>query len=406
MEKSLPFVRRRQVFHIAGYDPVTPEHYYQRFIKQAEIFKRTWGVQVTISAVDNSAETSAWTVNTSGQNWRVQTDYELWSWDDIVNANAQRSDFARLPNAAGVYVDLLISGTLLKYLKANLRYFSFAIVPPLEIALFGVIAGLFLWLAARALRLEELASSVTIVVVALMVFSFLLRWPGRRWRVQQALDDWIFSRDYIAGRRSDMECRLEQFAKVLVECARKNEVDEIIVVGHSLGALFAVEIAARALSRDCKLGRHGAPVGIVTLGATIPKCTLHPNATQIRRRIRQVVEEPKLNWVEFQSRRDAISFYKVDPASLRKVSGDRLSGKPIIRHVRVQSLLSPETFARYRLRILRLHYQSVMANERRASYDYFMMCCCPVPLASWTVASGGLLDYFEAEGSVADPGAK
>jgi hypothetical protein len=63
-------------------------------------------------------------------------------------------------------------------------------------------------------------------------------------------------------------------------------------------------------------------------------------------------------------------------------------------------MLSPETFARYRFRILRLHYQSVMANERRAMYDYFMMCCGPIQFARWTLSHGGLLDYFNPDASL------
>ena len=175
----------------------------------------------------------------------------------------------------------------------------------------------------------------------------------------------------------------------LVERVQEGKFDEIIVVGHSLGALFALEIVARALARGGPVGDQGMPIGIVTLGATIPKCSLHPDAVQIRERVAQIVKATCIHWVEFQSRRDAISFYKFDPASLRKVSGDQLHTRPIIRHVRMNSMLSPDTFARYRFRFLRLHYQSVMANERRAPYDYYLMACGPVAFSDWTMAPLG-----------------
>jgi len=36
----------------------------------------------------------------------------------------------------------------------------------------------------------------------------------------------------------------------------------------------------------------------------------------------------------------------------------------------------------------------VMANERRASYDYFMMICGPLLTKAWTTSPLGLLDFF------------
>ena len=35
-----------------------------------------------------------------------------------------------------------------------------------------------------------------------------------------------------------------------------------------------------------------------------------------------------------------------------------------------------------------------MANERRASYDYFMMICGPLLAKAWTTSPLGLLDFF------------
>jgi hypothetical protein len=62
-------------------------------------------------------------------------------------------------------------------------------------------------------------------------------------------------------------------------------------------------------------------------------------------------------------------------------------------------MLQPETFARCRRNVLRLHYRSVMANDRRAPYDYFMMVAGPVPFSAWTTSPAGLLDFIAADGS-------
>jgi hypothetical protein len=54
---------------------------------------------------------------------------------------------------------------------------------------------------------------------------------------------------------------------------------------------------------------------------------------------------------------------------------------------------------------MRIHYQFVMANERRSTYDYFMMVCGPLPVATWTTSPLGLLDFFgdAQDAAVAQP---
>jgi hypothetical protein len=139
---------------------------------------------------------------------------------------------------------------------------------------------------------------------------------------------------------------------------------------------------------------------VLTIGATIPKFALHPSARRIRETIVRVVAEPAIAWVEYQSRADTISFYRFDPVALKRIAGDRLDGKPMIRRVQIHDMLTPESFARYRRNVLRLHYQSVMANERRAPYDYYLMVCGPVAFADWTMASAGFLDFVTDQGAL------
>jgi pimeloyl-ACP methyl ester carboxylesterase len=136
--------------------------------------------------------------------------------------------------------------------------------------------------------------------------------------VQQLLDDWIFAHDYLHGRRPDVDARLDRFAQALVAQSRDSTLDEIVIVGHSLGAMLAIDILVRALALDPDFGRRGGKICLLTVGATIPKFALHPRAQDIRDRIARVVAEPSIAWTEYQSRDDTISFYKFDPVALRR----------------------------------------------------------------------------------------
>jgi pimeloyl-ACP methyl ester carboxylesterase len=236
-----------------------------------------------------------------------------------------------------------------------------------------------------------------------LAFSLLMRWPGERWRVSQGLDDWIFARDYMLRRRRDVEARAEAFADRLVARARRADADEIIVAGHSLGATIVVDMLARALARDADLGRHGPKLGVLTIGATIPKLALHPGGGWVRDAARRIAAEPSLAWAEFQARDDVISFHKFHPVELKRFNDVNDASPPVIRRVQIHEMLSEAAFRRYRFDFMRLHYQFVMANERRALYDYFMLICGPAPFRRTINQANGPVDLYAADGSLRDP---
>src|SRR5262249_20000989 len=150
-------------------------------------------------------------------------------------------------------------------------------------------------------------------------FAALMRWPGERWRVGQALADWIFARDYMLGRHGDMSARVDDFAARVVACAGRAHVDEIIIAGHSLGATVAVDVLARAFERDPALGNRGPKLCLLTIGATIPKLALHPRGAWLRAQAQRLAAEPSLAWAEYQARDDFISFHKFDPVRLVRI---------------------------------------------------------------------------------------
>ncbi len=388
--------RRRHVFHIAGYDPVSPLEYYRRFVRQLQIFARTWSVQAEASDLETGASNPSWSVRTTGPNWQVDTTFELFAWDDLVNKDAGGSRIVRLLRASSTYLNLLFTGTLLRYALANARYFMFAIVPLLQAVMLAIVGWLVASFLAGRLGWPPILEYAVAAIGTFAILLLFLEWPGRRWRIYQAFDDWILSLDYIHGKRPDLEARLNQFAMRIAACVRDGKADEFVVVGHSLGATFAIDAVTRALDVDPELGRRGGAFSIVTVGATIPKCGLHPAAQQLRDRIGRVLREPSIHWTEYQSRADAISFYRCNPATMKRFTEktDQLHGKPVIRRLQIKDMLRAETFKKYRLRVLRLHYQFVSANDRRAPYDYFMMICGPIPIRNWTTAQLGLLDFF------------
>ncbi len=393
-------IKRRLVYQVAGYDPVGAEGHYRRFVRGIPIFAKTWSVSVSTSALTRDA--AQWTIETQGPNWRVETTYRPLAWDDIVRGDFATPMLTRLGKFSLALFDIFRTGTVFRYFQANFQYGFFFLFPVIYLVAFAAVGWLLGRWIAGLLALQAPAYALAVVAIGLATFFLLLQWPGRHWRVLQALDDWHFSWDFLHGRRPDMEARLDQFARQLVTSARDTQFDEIIVVGHSLGATMAVSTVAHALELDPALGTHGPKVCVMTVGSTIPKFSLHPDATRVRRDIQRVATAGAVEWAEFHARADPISFYKFDPVTEQRVD-DRYDRKPIIRMVRIRGMLEPETYRRIRFRFMRVHHQFVMANERRNAYDFYMMGCGPIPFRSSVMTMEGPAALIGADGAYVEP---
>jgi pimeloyl-ACP methyl ester carboxylesterase len=399
-------VRWRHVYHVAGYDPVGAA-WYRVFKRELAIFARTWNVCSEASDPIRQPEALnvRWNIATRAPNWHVETVYEPLLWDDIVLADFTRPVMKRLAASCLAFLDIVMTGTAFRYLRASWQYALFFLFPFFLLVTFGAAAVAAAFWGASFFALPSTMQIALIIALSVAIFTGLLHWPGQRWRLQQALDDWIFSRDYLYGRRPDVEARLDRFAEMLVARTRDTALDEIVVVGHSMGATIALEIVTRALALDPNFGSRGPAVCLLTVGSTIPKFTLHPAGERFRQLAQDLARESSIAWAEYHARSDAISFYKFDPVSLKRFSGDPIRGKPLLRRVRIQHMLSKRTYWRNRLRFMRMHYQFVMANELRSTYDYFMMVCGPIPFSRSVLAPRGPAELIAPDGALICPDA-
>ena len=405
-------IHKRHFFHASGFDPYDVVALHRRFARELKRFAATWNVTAAVSPLrEDGGVDGHWTVTVAGPGWQVETHYEQLDWSDIVRAEMARPAGRRLWDGLVTLVDLIATGTAGRYFKANWRYGMFFLIPFLNVVLFGVIAVIAAIAVGRTIAnamhagmvgsgLASFSGAIAGVIVAVLVFALLLRRPGERWRVGQAFADWIFARDWMLGRRPDMEARVAAFAERVTACARRGEVDEIVIAGHSLGATVAIDLVARALAADPALGRHGPSVCVLTIGATVPKLALHPKGEWVRAAARKVADEPSLAWAEYQARDDFISFHKFDPVQLCRIDRMREPSGVAVRRVQIHEMLDDATLRRLRFNYMRMHYQFVMANERRTPYDYFMLLGGPVPFRQVVDAPNGPADFFADDGSL------
>ena len=386
-------VRRRHVIYVPGYDPRGVAHYYRMFRQELGRFRALHGLRTTVSRprVPPDAAFSNWVVTTQGPGWQVDTTYELLRWDDVVRADAGRTLWRKIAAAWLLLARYLCNGLLPRLARAHWRFGLFFLYPyvvllalvALSVVLGGaVMAVVCAVLGAAPPAALALLPGAVAVAVAVVFLVMSLRLSESRTYLLYLFDDAISTDAYVRRRRPDWEARLALFAERVVAVAQAAAADEIVVVGHSSGSFMAVDLLAQALARDPALGRHGAAVSLLTLGANLPLIGFNPTGGWFVERLRHVLAAPDLAWLDLQSRKDVMSFYPFNQAAGHGLAGPALTTVA----VRFRDGLLPQNYAAFRWRFFRVHFQYLMANERPAAWDYFMLICGPRSVAEVTAS--------------------
>ncbi len=388
-------VRRRCFVQLLGYEPVGLDHGHRRFVREMARFRKTWNAESKVSSpqvIDRFI--ASWTIETCGPNWRVTTDFYEFRWHDMVAADMTVSAWRRIPLGVAALLEFIVTGTVFRYFAVAWRYGLFALYP---LIVLGGMLGLSILLPFALMRAANFAYfALWGPALAVAVFGLLWRILGPALQLRHALDDWCFARGMVHRARPQLDERLDLFARALVRLVRETDADEIVVHGHSLGVPLALAVIDRALQFDPQLGRRGKPIHLVSSGSSLLKIALHPQAAWLRDAVKRVTHDPAVFWMEFQALVDIISTYKVDPVA---ALGLPPTGKPIIKIVYIRQMLEEATYRRFRLNFLRIHRQFVMGNERRYSYDYYMLCCGPLTIADRAADPDRAVAAFAADGA-------
>ncbi|MBR0733380.1 hypothetical protein JQ636_23625 [Bradyrhizobium japonicum] len=386
-------VAKRLVFHIGGYDPITSHTSAQRrFVREIARFQRTWSVKAAVDGLHETADQIRWNVRTAGPDWLVETDYRLVRWHDVIEVFGGRSIGSRISVGILTFLDFVLTGTLWRYLQTNWRYALFFLYP---FVTFGLLIAAAFLIGVAAFKIT---GSIPVATGGgLFGLAAVLAGPWRWLHLGDLFDDWIFSCEYIRFGNSEIERRLDRLAAELVAAASNSAADEILVIAHSLGAVLAVDLLDRALKQDPELGRNKTPVTFLSVGSSILKVGLHPKATRFRVTMERVAKSRAIFWGDYQALVDPLNFYKSRPMAEMGLSTEN---EATVRVVRFSRMLDDEIYRRIRFHFFRLHNQFVSGNDKRTSYDYFMLTCGPISAKSQTLAPDGAVSMIADDGGL------
>jgi hypothetical protein len=397
-------IRRRHVFYVEGYDPQGADGYYSLFARSWKRFLKVWPLRAKLGPLEIDGQDFAhWEVEAAGPNWQVATRYEFLRQEHFIRANMAEPMWRQVPRALYWAFDYIVSGALLRVLRASWRFgvvlihFQMMMVGWLVLSIAG---GFISATALTQFAGLPLAVAVACGIAAAVLVFVLLRPLADRWFVVQINSHWPYLCEFARGEPTCFDAPIEAGAQRLVAAAHACDADEIVVVGHSGGGAIAPAVITRALELDPEVGRRGPPIVLMTLGSIAPGAALHPRAERLRAVFARLAVEPSVTWIDCQSRKDPMNFWEFDPVAGIGVQVGQERCNPLIWKLRFRDLLSLEFYNRIRLSFFRLHYQFIMANDRRAAYDYFMLLCGPVPVTDWAKNADAVLAAFGEDGGL------
>jgi pimeloyl-ACP methyl ester carboxylesterase len=381
-------VKRRLVVYVQGYDPRGLAEYYRMFRREYRRTCELYGLTGQVGRAEDDPDRfiTTWDAETRGDGWQVQMHYMFLRWEDIIRRDFARPPWWKILNMYRTYALSIFSGVVPHIVRAHWRFGLFTLYPVVLMtgfALFGALIGWLVADAADALGAHGLAAGLTGAAAGFGLFAGLLWLTERQTYLLYLCDDAVSTYQFAHGRRPDWEERMETFAGYLVDAVRASDADEVVVVGHSSGSFLAVDVLDRALTRDPDLGQRVPRVRLLTVGANLPIVGFHRAAQWFRNRIERLALSPNIDWVDYQSRHDIMNFWPFDPVAGHGIALQQQRRNPQVVPVSFRDLWVADSFDRRRWRFFEAHFQFLRANDRRgAAYDYYLICCGPIDLAT------------------------
>ena len=377
-------VRNRHVYFLSGFDPKGASYYHGLYrseaAKQAEVTSATYEVGPRVRGGDGN---STWEVRAEINGQATQTTFEHVQWDDIVRAHWPRTGWQVLVGSLRGYKAALASpSALLKVWHASRRTLVSLAYPAafwLLVLLVGAGLGLALGIVARQF-VPVPAAYVFGMLSAVGVWAAALAWE-KRLNTSWLLRIYQFAGDWRAGRTPQLQSRLDKLTHDVLRRLEDKNVDEVMIVGFSVGSILAASAVARIQRAAVDKGLDLERLSLMTLGHCIPLLGLMAGADNFRGELARLGQAPQVRWVDFSSVTDWGSFALVDPLALCLGADSLRPYAPRMASPRFHLMFAPDVYQGLIKNKRRMHLQYLMAGQRPTQYDYFAITAGPLSLA-------------------------
>ena len=374
-------VRKRRVFYIPGFDPIQTRRYRQFYRDEGPAQARISGYALEMRK-KRVGGPYGWQVLAQIDGEAVTADVEVLAWADLIQASMRRTipaTYGQMLRTAWIYV---ASGALFRLGRLRKGPTLAALYPVFALTLQVVLAAAAGWgIGLGFVWLLPGWAGVAVGVVAGPALTVavlrLFQRQDRRFLAYYLMHDYAYAAGRWGANPPELEARMAEFAAT-IRAALTDGYDEVLVVGHSSGAILGVSVLADLIRAGLP---QGAVLSLLTLGQVIPMVSFLPEARRLRGDLAFLSARDEVTWVDVTAPGDGCAFALCDPVS---VTGVAPAGKrwPLVISAAFSQTFSPARWRAMRFRWFRLHFQYMCAFDRPGDYDYFRITAGPLTLGA------------------------
>jgi hypothetical protein len=372
-------IHKRRVHYLPGFDPRGARFYHQLYSREASLQSVLNRLHPKVGPrIKLTPHFSSWSVQSSSPFGVVSTDYQFMGWDDLVRLHWPANTAPLLAQCLPMYSDYLRSGSIFKVRKISNTALLTGLFPAGYLALLGLGSSALFFGAQHcvgSLTDSHLAGTAAGLALCASLGPPALK-HANRIGILWLLRTFGFIHRWGSGQIPELEHRVNAMAEHILRCHLQDPAQETLLIGHSVGCLLSVCVAARLLELSASL--HPSPslanMHLLTLGQCIPLISLLPQAESFRANLSSLGNQNRLSWTDVSAKADPLCFFRSSPLQ----PSDSL--QPSLKTARFFRMFPPRTYQKMRWDKIRLHFQYLMASELPAAYDFFAITAGPAPL--------------------------
>jgi pimeloyl-ACP methyl ester carboxylesterase len=377
-------VRKRCVFYMSGFDPKGASRYHALYRDEALKQSRVSGVPMDVGPRQKTPQGNAfWQVTAQRPEGVVDTHFEFLRWDDIVRTHWPKNQARLLLSVMATWWLNVRTGAAWHMLK--LAWPPLAAMLSAFLLLSAVLLGtplLAAWIFATAAPVAGPWTAVGAAGVACALWVQCGRLLDRKFSLSWLMRSCTFTAQQAQGRVPQMDTRLEQHAATVLQRIEAAQDDEVLLVGHSSGAMLAASVLAKVLlRRPPASGASGPVVSLLTLGHCMPMLGCLPQADAFRGDLQVLADVPGFDWVDFTAPTDGCCFALVNPLAACGVR-TAMPDRPKLLSPRFAEMFDAATYRDLGRDKFRIHFQYLMATGKSVPYDYFAITAGSMTLAT------------------------
>lgn len=367
----------RRVYYISGFDPRGARFYHRLFRDESKKSGAVSGgvIETGRRKVLDDVITQ-WQVDSIWGKDAYKIDYRFMTWDDVMKSYWISNVWMLILKSMPMYFNHIKIRLFPKFKKAG-RGPYFCSVYPLVFCslslLLSASAGLLIYMLIFWLFSQVWLAGVLSILAVYFVIKYAMR-LGENLNVWWILQTYYFISQWSEKPLPDLQSKMQQFSERIIQDQAESPVDEIVVVGHCVGSMLAVEVMANIanLNHDNLKGR----LSVLTLGQCIPYLSYAPKAIHFRHALQRFANNKVFPWFDMGAVADPLCFQQVNPAMAEGIAVEDES-VPCRFTVRPYNMFTAEKYKTLKKNKLHMHFQYLMAADIKTDFDYFEIVTGP-----------------------------